>query len=168
MLARAPAAVVVLALGLAAGPVLAQWQWIDGGGRKVYSDTAPPADVPEKNILKRPGQSSTIPPAGPQAPSATPPSDGAQATTPRAASNELELKKKKADEAAKAKQKADEDKAALARADNCQRARKSKAALDSGSRIASVNAKGEREFMDDSTRAAESRRLQQIVQDNCR
>ena len=33
----------------------AQWQWLDKDGRKVYSDRAPPADVLEKNIVKRPG-----------------------------------------------------------------------------------------------------------------
>ena len=33
---------------------LAQWQWIDLAGRRVYSDLAPPSSVPEKNILKRP------------------------------------------------------------------------------------------------------------------
>ena len=38
-----------------AAPALAQWQWIDNTGRKVFSDTAPPASVPDKNILKRPG-----------------------------------------------------------------------------------------------------------------
>jgi hypothetical protein len=33
---------------------LAQWQWIDKDGRKVYSDRSPPSDIQEKNILKRP------------------------------------------------------------------------------------------------------------------
>jgi hypothetical protein len=33
----------------------AQWQWIDKDGRKVYSDRSPSSDIPEKNILKRPG-----------------------------------------------------------------------------------------------------------------
>jgi hypothetical protein len=38
----------------------AQWQWIDKNGKKVFSDQAPPPDVPEKNILRRSG---TPPPA---------------------------------------------------------------------------------------------------------
>ena len=33
----------------------AQWQWIDKDGRKVFSDRAPPSDIPDKNILKQPG-----------------------------------------------------------------------------------------------------------------
>jgi Domain of unknown function (DUF4124) len=33
---------------------MAQWQWIDKDGRKVFSDRAPPPDVADKNIVKRP------------------------------------------------------------------------------------------------------------------
>ena len=32
----------------------AQWQWIDKDGRRVFSDRAPPPEVPQKNILKQP------------------------------------------------------------------------------------------------------------------
>lgn len=34
---------------------MAQWQWLDRSGRKVFSDRPPPADISEKNIIKRPG-----------------------------------------------------------------------------------------------------------------
>src|SRR5690349_17538190 len=48
--------VTVLALACALPAIsLAQWQWIDKDGRKVFSDQSPPADVPDRNILKRPG-----------------------------------------------------------------------------------------------------------------
>ena len=30
----------------------AQWQWLDQSGRKIYSDQAPPKDVPESKIIK--------------------------------------------------------------------------------------------------------------------
>ena len=33
---------------------IAQWQWVDKDGRKVFSDQPPPPDVPAKNILKQP------------------------------------------------------------------------------------------------------------------
>ena len=33
----------------------AQWQWVDQNNKKVFSDTAPPPDIPEKYILRRPG-----------------------------------------------------------------------------------------------------------------
>ncbi len=32
----------------------AQWQWIDKDGHKVFSDRAPPPEIQDKNILKRP------------------------------------------------------------------------------------------------------------------
>ena len=38
---------------------MAQWQWVDRSGRKVFSDQPPPADISERNILKRPGVGST-------------------------------------------------------------------------------------------------------------
>src|SRR6188768_2550141 len=31
----------------------AQWQWTDKNGKNIFSDTAPPPEVPEKNILRR-------------------------------------------------------------------------------------------------------------------
>src|SRR6476661_6960686 len=31
---------------------MAQWQWIDKGGPKVYSDQSPPPDIPAKNDLE--------------------------------------------------------------------------------------------------------------------
>ena len=48
---------LLLTGALAALPLVAsaQWQWLDAGGRKVFSDKSPPPDIPEKSILKRPG-----------------------------------------------------------------------------------------------------------------
>ncbi len=53
--ARTFAAAFVGALSLVCATAMAQWTWMDKDGRKVYSDKAPPPDVLEKNILKRPG-----------------------------------------------------------------------------------------------------------------
>jgi Ni/Co efflux regulator RcnB len=146
----------------------AQWLWLDAGGQKVFSDTAPPTGTPEKNILKRPGPVAS-PSAGADAIKAGNASSAAapSAKSAPAKETELEVKKKQAEEADKAKQKADEDKAARARADNCQRATKAKKALDSGMRMSSVNDKGEREFMSDAARAQEGQRIQEVIRDSC-
>ncbi len=147
----------------------AQWQWVDGSGRKVFSDTAPPASVPEKSILKRPGPSS---PSSPTvtviAPSAAPekPSAPAAPQVPTV-DKELEAKKKQAEQSEEAKKKAEEQRVAQGRTENCERARKAKTAMDSGIRLATTNAKGEREIMDDKARATESRRLDEIVRSDC-
>ncbi len=149
----------------------AQWVWKEGE-RKVFSDTAPPVSVPEKNILKRPGGGSM--PAQ-VAPAAEPAAEGAAAAAAPAASapqmpkvdKELEAGKKQADEAEQARVKAEEQRVAAARSESCERARKGKATMDSGIRLATTNAKGEREIMDDKARAAESRRLDDIVRSDC-
>jgi len=59
------------------------------------------------------------------------------------------------------------DKLAKARQDNCERAKRSKMTLESGARMATTNAKGEREIMDDAARATEVKRINEIIQSNC-
>ncbi|AYQ29467.1 MULTISPECIES: DUF4124 domain-containing protein [unclassified Polaromonas] len=157
-------------------PALAQWQWIDKDGRKVYSDRSPPADIQEKNILKRPAGSRMV--AAPVAPedSAAAPAPAGAAPKPNAGTapklsgkdTQLEAKKKQADEEEAAKKKADEEKVAKARADNCERAKKAQANLQAGVRMAAVNAKGEREIMDDNAKAAETKRVQAIIDSDCK
>lgn len=157
-----------------AAPALAQWQWIDNAGRKVYSDTAPPAGTPDKNILKRPAAAGPMSasPAHPPAPAAASPSAPGEAAAPPApqapgVDKELEARKKEAEAAEAAKKKQEAEKLARARAENCQRAKTAKTTLDSGQRLATTNAKGEREIMDDTRRASEAQRLQQIIASDC-
>lgn len=150
-------------MALAAGSATAQWQWIDGTGSRVFSDTPPPAGTPEKNILKRPGPArpATVQAAAPAAEAP------AAATKPAGQDKELLARKKQAEEAEQAQKKAEQAKLAKARAENCERATRAKATLDSGIRIATTNAKGEREIMDDSGRASEAKRLDDIIRSEC-
>lgn len=163
----------------------AQWQWVDKDGRKVFSDRPPPSDVLEKNILKRPpgrlapqaaaaGAVDAVAGAPLAAASAAtdPPAKTAQAqvaNVPKLSSTdrELEEKKKKAADAELAKRKAEEERVAKVKADNCARAKQGKAALDSGVRLGTTNAKGEREVMDDAARAAEVKRMQTAMATEC-
>ena len=50
---------------------------------------------------------------------------------------------------------------------NCTRARQAKATFESGRLITHSNAKGERVFLDDATRAAESKRIDGIIATDC-
>jgi hypothetical protein len=144
----------------------AQWQWIDKSGKKVFSDQAPPPDIPEKNILRRAG---SPPPARTGFSSAAPKArEAAAAPKPPAVDKELEEKTKKAQAEEKAKQAAEAEKNAKIKSENCERARQGKATFDSGIRVAKVNAKGEREIMDDTARAAEQKRLQSIIESDCK
>jgi hypothetical protein len=158
----------------------AQWQWLDKDGRKVFSDRAPPSDIQDKNILKRPGNYKA-----PVAPAAD---AGAETDTGAAASaagqppgfpasgakpaggvdKDLEAKKKQAKEADAAKRKADEERIAKAQIENCARAKQAKITFESGVRIGRTNAAGEKEFMDDAARAAELKRIQSIIDRDCK
>lgn len=152
---------------LTSGWAVAQWQWVDDTGRKVFSDTPPPSSVPDQQILKRPGPRSASPAtAASGAPDTQP---AVSPATPRlpARDESLEARKKQAEEAEQAKKKADEDRLIKARADSCDRAKRAKATLNSGLRMATTNAKGEREIMDDKAIAQESQRIDDIMRADC-
>ncbi len=154
---------ICLALCLYALTAGAQWQWMDKDGRKVFSDRAPPSDIPEKDILKRPGgRGYTAPAVVPAAPVA------ASAAAPAGVDKSLQEKKKQAEDAEAAKRKAEEERNSRLMAENCQRAQQAKTGLDSGGRMSRINEKGEREFFDENAIAAEGQRLQGIINENCK
>ncbi len=87
---------------------------------------------------------------------------------PRVAWTNRWKKKKQAEAADAAKKKDAEAKQAAQKADNCKRAQEAKATLDSGMRIARLNANGEREVLDDQARAVEMKRAQDIISADCK
>ena len=95
--------VAALCLGAIAQSAFAQWQWMDKDGRKVFSDRSPPAEIAEKDILKKPAGIARAAAAANIAASAP----AVKASAPKLSGKdaELEAKKKKAedDEAAKKK-----------------------------------------------------------------
>lgn len=157
-------AVMMLSVTL---PVAAQWKWRDPSGRVTVSDTPPPRDVPDKDILQRP----TAAPR-PNAPAAAAASAVAAAASAApsapAGDKDLQARKRAADQQAQDKARAEEQRLAAVRAENCQRARQHLATLDSGVRLARVNEKGEREVMDDKARADEARRAREVIASDCR
>lgn len=152
----------------------AQWQWLDKDGRKVFSDRPPPFDVPEKSILKQPSGSRSAAPTAESTTPTTPTTPPTQATTASAArppagkDKELEQRKARADADEAAKKKAEEEKNAKIRAENCTRARNAKASFESGRPMRHANAQGEVVFMDETTRSAETRRTQEIIDADCK
>lgn len=162
-------------LALSGAPAFAQWQWVDKDGRKVFSDRSPPVEIQEKNILKRPAGASRVAAAVAVTPEATVLGAAASAPAPKASApkltgkdTELEAKKKKAEDEDAAKKKAEAEKVAKTNADNCDRAKSGLATLQSGVRMSSVNAKGEREIYDDAKRASESKRAQDVIDSSCK
>ena len=153
----------LLAVAAAGASAQSVWKWRDTKGQLHISDGPPPADVPEQNIVQRP--------SGARAPAAAP---TAAAASPAASGVDSELEKKKAradhekaekDTAAKAEL---DKKNAAVKADNCQRAQAQVKALESGVRIARMDAKGERYYLDDKQRASELQHSQEIVQQSCK
>jgi hypothetical protein len=166
----------LLGLALALPAVCsAQWQWIDKDGRKVFSDQAPPPEIPAKSILRQPGSKALS--AAVTGPAAAPDTAASSAQVAKSVSGapklsgkdkELEERKKKAEAAETEKKKEKEEETAKARADSCDRAKRAKASFDSGVRISRTNDKGEREFLDDATRASETKRLEGIIANDCK
>jgi hypothetical protein len=162
------AAVCLLSVALAgvftAGEARAQWVWKDAQGTLQFSDKPPPSSVTDNQIVRRPAS------AGPRAAATTAASAPAPASD-KAAASELEAKMAKADkekaDKLKAREKAEAEKLAAAKQENCRRAQAHLRALDEGMRIAQVNEKGEREFLDDQARANEAARTRSIVASDC-
>jgi type IV secretory pathway VirB10-like protein len=154
-----------LVLGSACGAVGAQWVWLDGANRKVFSDTPPPPTVPQKNILRQPGvrDSGATPAAPPVAPAGT---AGAKAPAPQQ-NAELEKRKKELEAKEADKKKADDERVAKGKADTCERAKRSLAQLDSGVRMRTTNAQGESVYMEEKDIAAERARVQAVVNADC-
>lgn len=168
-----PVIVAALAAALVAPPADAQWKWRDKGGRVQYSDLPPPSGTAEADILSRPagaqrrGQMAPVPVA-PEAAASAVAGASAPALQPRVVDAELEAKRKKTEQDQAAKNKELERQLAVAKADNCQRAKSNLATLDSGIRMARVNQKGEREFLDDAQRASERKRTQDLIAADCK
>ncbi|HEY9207743.1 DUF4124 domain-containing protein [Acidovorax sp.] len=152
----------------------AQWQWIDKDGRKVFSDRAPPLDIPDKSILKQPGSKQGARmdprpalPAGAAEPAAAASTPKLPALAAGGKDKELEEKKAQAEAAEAAKKKSEEEKIAKTRTDNCTRARQAKATLGSGQPMMHTNAQGERVYLDEASRASESQRIDSVIASDC-
>jgi len=148
------AGLALLAAGAAAH---AQYVWIDDKGLKQYSDRPPPSSVPIKRILKAPnltlmsGYSEAGAESAASAASAasTPPAKAAPTTAERNA----DFNKRKGEQAEQARKAGEEAQRKSALTANCEANRKHQALLESGARIATVEANGEQGFLSDEARA---------------
>ena len=166
MRSRLVSGLVVVFLAALCSSVSAQWKWRDDKGQTQYSDLPPPLGVAESNILSRP--------ASAKARSAASAAEAASAvaTAPlppaRTVDSGLEEKLRKEQQSKIDKAKLDEQKLAMQKADSCSRARSQMRGLDEGYRVARINAKGEREVLDDKGRAEEVRRVKDIIASDCK
>ena len=156
---------VGVSLWVATLPAAAQWKWKDSRGQVVVSDTPPPRDIPEANVLQKPSlvvQRS----AAQLTPTASAPA--AETVAKAKVDPELEARRKKTETEQSERQKAEEQKIAAQRAENCRRAKTQVETLDSGIRMTRRNEKGEQEYLDDQQRSTEMQRARQVVSSDCR
>jgi hypothetical protein len=155
------------ALLLFASLAQAQYVWVDEKGIKQFSDRPPPPSVPDKNILKAPGQAPVtlvpIAAATDAAPKAAPAPD--PKAPPTVAERNADYKKRAGEQAERDKKAAGEAAHKAAQAENCVNARKYQAQLASGDRIGTTEKNGERGYMDDAERARQTARTNKIVAD---
>lgn len=143
----------IVAMGIAAGVAAQQFKWVDKDGRTQYGDTPPPG---VKATRIKP------PPAG-SAPAAAASKDGKKPLSPEAA-----FRKRQEDKAAEDKKAAQSAADEAQRRENCEAAQAQVRSIQSGQRMSTTNAQGERVFLDDSQIAAQLARAQQGVADNCK
>ncbi|MDP3872796.1 MAG: DUF4124 domain-containing protein [Pseudomonadota bacterium] len=139
-------------IALACLPLVATaqvYQYKDANGNPVFSDSPPPGAKAIRKDIKVAPRAADAPNTDLQEKM-----QGFQQRREAAATEEAKATKDKAE-----KEKADA---------NCTRARNKLAALQSGQRIVRYNAQGEREFIDDATRATETTDAQQSVSEWCK
>lgn len=149
------------ALAFASGASAQLYKWKDANGRTRYGDTPPPGVDATK--LRAPSSSYSPPPA-PAAEAKN--AKGEKKEPPLTPEQAFEKRQK---ERAEAEQKAEKERAdAEAKRANCEQAQTQLRTLETGQRIATVNAAGERVFLDDDQRAAAQARAQKAVADWCK
>ncbi len=159
---------------LASAPALAEYEWVDAAGQKVYSDVPPQPNEKISHLVRRISPSRPVPGAGadgagergsPMAAAA--PAARTDAAPPSLADREMAFRKRQA-EAADAQRKADEKAQAdakLARA--CEDSRANLRGLESGMRLSRVNSAGEREVITDEEREQRLQQLRRDLADRC-
>jgi hypothetical protein len=136
-------------------PAQAQvYKWKDAEGKTIISDTP------------QPGSGKPIAPA--EKSTATPPAGSGAVEAPKSAADwELEFKKRQQEQKAAA-DKAAQDKAnADRKRQNCERAKRHLALMESGERVKIRQADGESVYIDDQRRQQESESARKSVQENC-
>jgi len=141
-----------------AGPVQAQlYKWVDANGRVQYSDRKPTDSRQQAQEVKN-----TVSSVGSQ------PIGAGTASGPKTAAElDKEFQKRRQEQADAQQKQQQASTQQKQKAENCQAARENLAALKSGQRIARFTATGEKIYLDDSGRAGEIARNQQLVQANC-
>jgi len=147
--------VLLACLAFAGAGFAQQFKWVDKDGRTQYGD-APPPGV-KATPLK--------PPPGP-APVSSAPSSGA-AKKDKPLSPEEAFKKRQQDAKEKQEKEAKELADAATKKENCARAQQNVQTYSAGGRVARVDSKGERVYLDEAQIASELAKAQAAARQAC-
>ena len=169
---RAVALILTLVAAVYASGAAAQWAWKEENGRVVYSDRPPPPNV-KIQILRQPAGPAPAPSSESQ-PAAS--GDAAKAGADKGASNapktfaerDMEFRKRQQERADNERKAQEEQNKSAAKAADCERSRGYLKSLEDGVRIAKTDAAGNREYLDDAQRAAETERARKLVDASCK
>jgi hypothetical protein len=131
-----------------------QFKWVDKDGRVQYGD-APPAGVKATRLKP--------PPSG-AAPETKAPSASAKN---KPLSPEEAFKKRQEEAKEKSEKSAKEQADANTKKENCARAQQNVRTYSAGGRVTTINAQGERVFLDESQIAQELAKAQQAAREAC-
>ena len=144
----------VCMMGIACAAQAQQYKWVDKDGKVQYGDTPPPG-VKATRLKPPPGSS--------QAPPSAAKKDAEKALSPEGAFRKRQQEAKDKDEKA-AKERAD----AESKRTNCEAAQATVRQIQSGQRMSTMNAAGERVYIDDEQRAKEVERAQRAASEWCK
>jgi hypothetical protein len=161
--------ILSLALAFSGGAAAQLYKWKDANGRTRYGDTPPPG-VNATQLRNGPA-SGYAPPSAPESEARDEKNDKSEKNGKAAKEEKLtpeQAFQKRQKERAEAEQKAQKERAeADMKRQNCQAAQTQLRLMESGQRVSTLNAAGEKVFMDDAQRAAETSRAQKAVSDWC-
>ncbi len=149
--------VVIAALAFSAGAAAQMYKWRDQNGHMQYGDTPPPG------VDATPMRA----PAGPPSPPPAAEAKKADGKADKPLSPEEAFRKRQEERKAAEEKAAQEQAQAQQKRANCEQAQAQLRMLNSGIRMSTINAAGERVFLDDNQRAAETARAQKAVADWC-
>jgi len=146
------------------------FQWKDSNGQTVVSDVPPPATAKGRRSIggvKPAVVSEVIPEKTGDAPKTAdaPKVADAPKTT---AEKDLDFKKRQQEAKEKADKQAKEQAAEKEKSENCDRARRNLAALESNQPLNTLDDKGERKLMDSAQRDQEIERARKFMADSCK
>lgn len=149
---RLLSAILVLSLtGLNAHAGLVKW--VDADGRVHYSDSLPPEVSKAQTVRSVTGKGQEDAPAS---------------FSPKTvAEREAEMKKARSEKEEAAQQKSQQEAVTQAKKRACESARENLRVLEGGTRITTVNASGERVFLDDDERSERLEEARKAASDNC-